>query len=137
MWFWVPPPPTREALEDAPVHLLGVWEFDYAGWSVAGAGDFDNDGNPDLVVGAPGSDLGGEDTGAAYLELGPVSGTFDLQDAQSVLVGESPGDGFGASVCFFGDLDGDDYSDFAIGALGWPGDGSANGSVYIVQGSRW
>ncbi len=43
---------------------------DQAGFSLAAAGDMDGDGHDDLLVGAPGSDLGGSDAGAAFLVLG-------------------------------------------------------------------
>ena len=43
---------------------------DYAGGSVAGAGDTDGDGLPDVLVGAWGDDEGGASAGAAFLLLG-------------------------------------------------------------------
>ena len=44
---------------------------DMSGHSVAGAGDVNNDGYDDLIVGSPGTDLGSEtDAGTSYLIYG-------------------------------------------------------------------
>lgn len=61
-------------LENAEVRFLGeeaVGEDrpDYAG-QVAGGGDMDGDGVPDLLIGAYGDDSAGEDAGAVYLVPG-------------------------------------------------------------------
>jgi hypothetical protein len=40
------------------------------GHSVAGGGDADGDGTPDIVIGAPTEDSGGNLAGSAYLVLG-------------------------------------------------------------------
>ena len=54
------------------VKFVGEGEQDYSGYSVGGAGDVDGDGNPDLIIGASGSDAGGLDAGLVYLISGPV-----------------------------------------------------------------
>jgi hypothetical protein len=53
----------------ATLRLQGSSAGDEAGSAVAAAGDFDGDGVPDALVGAPGAE-GGAGTGAAYLVLG-------------------------------------------------------------------
>ena len=56
-------------LADADAKLLGEAHHDSAGWSLA-AGDFNGDGIPDILVGAPHNDAGGNDAGAAYIVYG-------------------------------------------------------------------
>ena len=50
--------------------LKGTVAYDYAGFSVSGAGDVDGDGTDDLLVGAPGADPNGNYSGSAYLVFG-------------------------------------------------------------------
>ena len=47
---------------------------DFAGWFVAGAGDVDGDGAPDLLVGAQRSDADGEEAGRVHLVSGVPGG---------------------------------------------------------------
>ncbi len=59
--------------------FLGPNHNDRIAESVAGAGDVDADGLPDLLIGARYDDEAGEDVGAAYLIYGSspfLSGTF-------------------------------------------------------------
>ncbi|WP_170977201.1 integrin alpha [Halorussus salinisoli] len=53
-------------LSNAAATAVGVVPGDRAGSSVA-SGDLNDDGAGDLLVGAPRSDAGGNDSGAAYL----------------------------------------------------------------------
>ena len=50
------------------------------------------------------------------------------------LRGESPADSFGWTSENLGDLDGDGAADFIVGAIGYPGDGSAAGKAYVYSG---
>lgn len=106
------------------------------GASVSGVGDFNNDGYADVVIGAPGA-MGGN--GAAYFVQGSANGlsgtlypTATSGNSQ-MLTGASTGAGFGQSVRGIGDINGDGYMDFAIGA---PGDNGGAGSVEIVYGHK-
>jgi hypothetical protein len=54
---------------DADVVLFGEASQDFAGWSVSDAGDLNQDGEDDLLIGAYGNDEGGSSAGAAYLVL--------------------------------------------------------------------
>jgi Ca2+-binding RTX toxin-like protein len=53
--------------------IAGVAAGDYAGVTVASAGDINNDGFDDLIVGAPRTDQLGAQTGSAYVILGHSS----------------------------------------------------------------
>ncbi|MBN1337598.1 MAG: FG-GAP repeat protein [Deltaproteobacteria bacterium] len=67
--LWYGPVSGDLSLVDADARFTGEAAGDGV-CSVAGAGDTDGDGRADLFIGAFSSDLGGTDSGAAYLVLG-------------------------------------------------------------------
>jgi hypothetical protein len=87
------------------------------GSAVAAAGDVNGDGYADVIIGAP-------TLGAAYLYYGTGTGLPTNADVTLSGPGSS---GFGRAVAGVGDVNGDGYSDFAIGAP----DGN---SVYVYYG---
>ena len=108
---------------------------DYAGTSVAGAGDVNADGNDDLLIGAYHNSEMDYSAGAAYVVLGPVSGTLDLSLADAKLVGEEWGDQAGYTVSGAGDMNGDGNDDVLVGApFHSEGGISYNGAAYLVLG---
>ncbi|MEM6548753.1 MAG: hypothetical protein AAF713_13535 [Pseudomonadota bacterium] len=115
--------------------ILGEASQDFAGGSVAGAGDFNGDGFNDIVVGASFADGASPASGAAYLVFGArTPGTIDLATSgrQSVLKinGLVPGDGVGVSVDGAGDVNGDGFDDVIVGTRLNGGIGAA----YVVFG---
>ena len=106
---------------------------DLAGFSVAGAGDVDGDGIPDMLIGAPMNDSGGSDWGAAFIVLGgtPVSGSLTTADA--TYAGESSSQ-TGSAVAGAGDVDGDGFDDVLIGAEYSSGGAYYGGEVYVILG---
>ena len=121
-------------LSFADAKLVGERKGDQAG-SVAGAGDVDGDGLDDVLVGAYSNDEGAHRAGAAFLVLGPVTGTLDLSLADATLVGEDEGDGTGFSLSGAGDVDGDGQDDMLVGAFGRDEGGGGAGAAYLVLGS--
>ncbi|MCK5560348.1 MAG: FG-GAP repeat protein, partial [Thermoplasmata archaeon] len=106
----------------------------FFGWNVSSAGDVNNDGYDDIIVGAPGDDSNGMETGAAYVYYGSISPDVygvDSSNADIILTGIIPGDKFGWDVAGAGDFNNDEYDDIIVGA---PGYGNNNGRAYIFFG---
>jgi hypothetical protein len=97
---------------------------------VSGAGDVDADGHDDVLVGAYSNNGGGPDSGAAYLVLGPVTGTLELARADVKLVGEEANDWAGTTVSGAGDVDADGRGDLLIGAAY----NDEGGAAYLIYG---
>ena len=110
----------------APVWAVaGENPSDQYGWSVSGAGDVNDDGYSDVIVGATSS----ASNGKAYLYLGSASGP--LPSATWTASGATPSEGFGGSVSGAGDVNGDGFSDVIVGAK-WRD--SARGQAYVYYG---
>lgn len=125
--------PKSASLREAVKHT-GSAASDYAGMSVAGAGDVNGDGFADLLVGAYYNNDAGVDAGAAYLVLGselPASTT--LSDA-AVFTGAQANDCAGVSVSAAGDVDMDGYSDIAVGAYFNDAAAAEAGAAYLILG---
>ena len=97
------------------------------GYAIDGAGDINNDGYDDVVVGAP---FG---TNEVLVYFGSNSGLSTLPDQtlSSPLAGASDDD-WGAAVSSAGDVNGDGFDDVIVGAPKWTGN---TGSAVILQGS--
>ncbi len=131
--FTTPPSGENEA-GDADALLTGGTDFDRAGWAVSGAGDVNDDGQDDLMVGAIYQDDGGGQAGAVYLFTTLPSGTTDLASADAILLGEASGDQAGYSLAQGGDVDGDGKDDLLIGAPFSDSVDSQSGLVHLVTG---
>ncbi len=123
-------------LSSAAILLTGEQTGDYAGWSLAGAGDVDGDGNHDILVGAVSEDTGGTSAGAAYLLSGPVTTSASLSNATAKITGAASGDKAGYAVDGAGDTDGDGYDDLLIGANRVDGADTDVGAAYLLLGPQ-
>jgi hypothetical protein len=77
--------------------------------------------------------------GAAYLVLGPVTGSFDLSLADAIFVGATANDQAGFSVSSAGDMDGDGLPDVLVGAPNAATSEGAfccAGAAYVMSGTR-
>ena len=106
------------------------------GSCIAGAGDNNNDGYEDLVLGADATDVGFlADAGAAYMINGPVTTNLSMSaDADFRINGVFPYDFVGRSVDGAGDVDGDGFDDLLIGASGVDIPSSLVGIAAVVYG---
>jgi len=95
---------------------------------VATAGDINKDGLSDTIVGAPFYDSGEADEGAVFVYLGGDDGSPWM--AQSNQAGAH----FGAAVSTAGDINGDGYSDFLVGAPEYTQTTSHCGAVFVYAG---
>jgi hypothetical protein len=90
------------------------------GWSVAGAGDTDGDGVPDLIVGSYSADEASVYSGATGSLLYALQGTG----------------GFGSAVAGGGDFDGDGRAEIIVGApSAAPGGSTGPGQVRVFSGA--
>ncbi len=98
------------------------------GGSVSTAGDVNNDGYDDIIIGARWDDAGGSGAGRAYVFSG-LDG-----DTLYVYTGENSYDHLGVSVSGAGDVNSDGYDDFIVGADGFDGHEGNDGRAYVFSG---
>jgi hypothetical protein len=107
---------------------------DNFGAAVAGIGDLDNNGVPDLAVGAPGDDKGGTDRGSVWILFLDADGKVQQQQKIAYETGGfgktlSDGDRFGSAVASIGDNNNDGIPDLAAGAP-YDDDGAENAGAF-------
>jgi hypothetical protein len=114
---------TDYPLADADASFLGEAEGDRIGRAATGVGDVNGDGYDDFLIGSIESDYAAPDAGQNYLFLGRAREADDwwgtdcsVAGADASFVGEAEGDESGRRVAMAGDVNGDHYSDFLIGA---------------------
>ncbi|ETD86608.1 FG-GAP repeat protein [Rhodobacter capsulatus] len=113
------------------------------GASLAAAGDVNGDGIDDIVIGAPRSDAGATDGGAAWVVFGApdigAGGPVDLAESPASralrISGGGEADLAGSSVAAAGDLDGDGLADLLIGVPRADAGGTDSGAVWLIRGS--
>jgi hypothetical protein len=122
--------------DDASVILQGTLAFGHAGSTLAGLGDVNDDGWPDIAVAAPATgEVGAAAMGTLYVLDGPFRSDGDLvEHAATIVTGEGGNDHFGHGLAAAGDVDGDGLPDLIVGAPDWSGHGSATGAAWLFSG---
>jgi hypothetical protein len=131
-------PGTYRTLDSASSWLDSAEKY---GHGLAGAGDVNNDGIADILIGAPYEDTGAGPRGAAFLLLGGNAffsgGAVDPSAIGSqgiTLTGAAIGALLGDSVASAGDFNDDGIGDFLVGA---PGEDAAYVLFGKASGSGW
>lgn len=115
---------------------LGENQSDEYGRSLYSAGDVNNDGYDDVVVGASGYTETLALQGKVYLYLGSASGLSQIPVA--TYTGTTENEELGRSVFGGGDINGDGYGDIVVGAPGLTKGGETGTSIgmaYIFWGN--
>lgn len=114
--------------------------YSSCGYSVSSAGDMNNDGYGDVIIGAPYANSNEE--GASYIVYGKYSMSYDtvsliaLTTTQGFTVnGDYAGSYLGLSVDNAGDVNNDGYDDIIIGATSPELEYLFSGAVYVIYGA--
>jgi len=95
VYIFLSPTSGTYVLTDADFLVTGANASDYFGSTLA-VGDADGDGNADLLVGAPGTDMPSANVGSVALFLGPFAGDREYTDADMTIRGSEANGEIGA-----------------------------------------
>ena len=128
-----------DLLSPAAPHIDGEDVEDFAGGDIDNAGDVNDDGVDDIIIGAREADVPADEMGAAYVIYGSANpGSVDLDGGPGAagfqINGAAINDLAGFSVAGAGDVNDDGIDDVIVGTpFAAP---FANGAAYVVYGSN-
>lgn len=102
--------------------------------SLAMTGDINDDGFPDMVIGASEDDDNGMNAGAAYVYYGSAQGIDPTREDKLLASDGDSHDDFGGAVAEAGDVDGDGFIDILVGAYADEEIDAYSGAVYLYYG---
>lgn len=129
-----------DSVTNADARFLGQQAYDAAGYSVACNGDLNGDGIDDMIIGAPaGNDRVPYMSGRVYIVFGKREADWSFycrlfESCNAIYEGEGNQDLAGMSVAYIGDVNGDGYDDFLVGAPFKDGSYKDEGKVYLILG---
>jgi len=126
-------------LGDADIRIHGESPHDYAGLGISNGRDVDGDGSPEIILGAPENDAGGDESGRAYLFWGSGLGSSETKVASEadVIFTASEEDGeLGLSVSADSDVDADGMHDVIIGVPYSHEGGTDAGAALLFMGEH-
>lgn len=130
----------RYPLAQADASFIGEIRRDQAGRRVSGAGDVNDDGYADLLIGAPHNGRTGFAAGSAYLIYGRPDASwgsyYSLAQADVIYVGKPDVGVAGYDVAWLGDMNADGIDDMLIAAYGGRNEDSVPGQVYVILGNH-
>ena len=133
-YLFLGPLTTDQTTEGATWTVLGEEVLEALGTSMTSAGDVDQDGHDDLLVGAYHGTASHD--GQAGLFYGPLTGTIDWSDADFMMNAETDEvDDAGRAVAGLGDLDGDGYPDFGVASPEFWTASAWEGAAYVWFGT--
>ncbi|HEV2817288.1 MAG TPA: Ig-like domain-containing protein, partial [Allosphingosinicella sp.] len=121
--------------------ITGATTGDGAGVRVSSAGDVNNDGYDDILIGANSHDSGASGAGAAYVLFGKAAGFTNINLASLSAAdgfridGENQNDNLGIAASSAGDFNNDGFDDILLGANFFNGGGTSDsGGAYLIFG---
>jgi len=126
--------------DGGPANAHAAFESNQAnaqmGYSVASAGDVNDDGFDDVIVGSPFHDNGQADEGMAFIYHGSATGFVfgNPTTASTRLESDQIDARFGVSVATAGDVDADGHADVIVGAHTYDGGESDEGAAFVFHG---
>ncbi len=125
--------PREDRAAQADLIIQGYHKESWLGTAVEIIGDINKDGRHELLAGASGEYVNGDDAGAVYLIYGrEVGGKIPAREADLNLVSTRIGNNFGTQIVRAGDIDGDGREDWIISEPGGIiAQEEARGRVYV------
>lgn len=126
-------------VSELPISLDGGANFSWFGVAMASAGDVDNDGVNDVLIGSSGDRAAASAAGAVYLISGATLAGLEgsaagATAARSKWTGETENDFLGARLAGPGDLDGDGIDDLVLASDNCNAERTQQGRVYFFFG---